>query len=275
MTTSTSTFEVQDFHKEVIEASHEQPILVDFWAPWCGPCQMLGPALENMAQQAEGRWKLAKVNVDNNAELAQQYGVRGIPKVLLFKDGEGVDSFSGVMPEHQIKKWLEQYVPNEISEEAEAAYQQFLDGNQQKAKEQLEQLHTQEPGNKDVKIRLGEIVLFDYPDYARELMQKIHEGDEQHQKAEAIKTIADLLYFNENPEVLEDSPAKTDFEEGVKALGQQNFETSVQKFIKVVEQDKTYQDEMARKGCIAIFNFLGNDHAVTQQYRKQFDRALY
>ena len=97
-------YDVVDFQKEVIEASFEKPVLVDFWAPWCGPCRVLGPVLEKLAVEEADRWTLAKVNTDQNQEVSMQYGIRGIPAVKLFVDGNVVNEFTGALPEHMVKK---------------------------------------------------------------------------------------------------------------------------------------------------------------------------
>src|SRR5436190_229581 len=105
--------EVSDFQADVLEASRDKPVVVDFWAPWCGPCRMLGPVLEKLAATNDGSWTLAKVNTDENQEVARQYGIMSIPAVKLFIDGEVVDEFIGALPEPSVKEWLERAVPSE------------------------------------------------------------------------------------------------------------------------------------------------------------------
>lgn len=100
------SYDLNDFEQDVIKQSADKPVLVDFWAPWCGPCKMLAPALEELAGKADGKWAFVKVNVDEKPELASQYGVRGIPNVKLFKAGEVADEFTGVRPADQIESWL-------------------------------------------------------------------------------------------------------------------------------------------------------------------------
>ncbi len=96
----------KDFESEVIQASDDLPIVVDFWAPWCGPCRMLGPVLEKLALEGAGSWRLVKVNVDHNQAVAQRFGVRGIPAVQAFRNGEVVDAFVGAQPEPEVRSFL-------------------------------------------------------------------------------------------------------------------------------------------------------------------------
>ncbi|MEX0600785.1 MAG: thioredoxin [Rhodothermales bacterium] len=103
---STSSNTADRFQKDVIEKSFNKPVLVDFWAPWCGPCRVLGPTLEKMAREAGGSWRLVKINTDKYPEFARRYGVRGIPAVKLFVDGEVADEFVGALPEHAVRDWL-------------------------------------------------------------------------------------------------------------------------------------------------------------------------
>jgi putative thioredoxin len=101
-----------DFQDAVIAQSSIRPVVVDFWAPWCGPCRTLGPILERLAHESAGAWLLAKINVDNNQRIAQQYSVQGIPAVKAFKNGAISEQFTGAMPESQIRTWLKRIIPD-------------------------------------------------------------------------------------------------------------------------------------------------------------------
>jgi putative thioredoxin len=113
------THEMKDFSKEVIEASQHQPVLVDFWAPWCGPCRMLGPVLESLTEKRDDV-VLVKINTDNNQELAMEYGIRGIPAVKLFHRGRVVGDFTGALPAFYVQKWLDEQLAGLSAADAEA-----------------------------------------------------------------------------------------------------------------------------------------------------------
>jgi putative thioredoxin len=144
----------QSFATEVIEKSKDVPVVVDFWADWCGPCRSLGPILERLAVEAGGSWILAKVDVDANPRLAQAFGIQGIPAVRGWRDGREVAEFVGALPEAQVRKWLEQLGPTQSEITLLEAEEALSAGEDDKAQSLLKEVLTEEPGNDRAKSLL-------------------------------------------------------------------------------------------------------------------------
>lgn len=164
-----STFELQ-----VLQESHHRPVLVDFWAPWCGPCRALGPTLESLAQEAGGAFLLAKLNTDENQELAGQFRIRGIPAVKAFVDGEVVDEFTGALPENAIRQFLQKLIPNEGEVLARQAREAMDSGNVDEAEKLAEAaLKTQANTYAAVIIRAEIATLRGELDEAEQLLEQV------------------------------------------------------------------------------------------------------
>ena len=264
--------EVQDFQKDVIEKSHHTPVLVDFWAEWCGPCRSLTPVLEKLAEESTGNWILAKVDTDKNQELATKYEIRGIPNCKLFSKGEVVNEFTGALPEQSIKEWLIKSLPGKYANSIDKAKQLLHDGNILDAKVILEEVYRGDINNDEVKILLAKILLFDDPKEAIRLIQNADGISEYTELSESIKSILDLF---EKTDKLQAGEGMVNYSKAIEELKNKNFDVSLEKFIDVIKSDRQYDDDGARKACIAIFKYLGEDHPVTSKHRREFGSALY
>jgi putative thioredoxin len=274
--TETAPHEVTDFQEDVLEASHHTPVLVDFWAPWCGPCRILGPVLEKLAAESGGAWKLVKVNSDQHPELSMEYGVRGIPAVKLFVDGKVVDEFVGALPEYAVQQWLEKALPSENKLRVEQAQAALSAGDPETAEPLLRQVLADEPNNPAAQILLAQILVFKDPEQAEELVGgAAFAGPGFVQVEEAVKTIAQLMREQQHAGQLPDEAGREAYRAGLDALAQRDFDAALQRFIEVIQQNRYYNDDGARKACIAIFTLLGEQHPLSRKHRRTFDMWLY
>ena len=270
-------YEVTDFESDVLAASMRQPVLVDFWAPWCGPCRFLGPVLERLAaEEHDGRWRLVKVNTDQHPDVSMRYGIRGIPAVKLFVDGDVVDEFTGALPEQAVRQWLDKALPSEAKNRLAAAEMAIAEEDLAHAEVHLRAVLESEPENAQARLLLARIMLFDDPEEAQALAGNASfAGPSYLQLEESIKTIARLLDLQADPSTLPEGPERARYAEAAQALARQDFSAALEGFIDVIRMNRYYDEDGSRKACIAIFSILGEQHPVTRQHRRAFDMALY
>ncbi len=233
--------DTRDFSKDVVERSYQIPVLVDFWAPWCGPCRILSPTIEQLAAEQEGRWELVKLNTEDFPEIAQQYRVMSIPNVKLFRDGKPVAEFVGALPRKDIEKWLKQHIPSG-------------------EKMQLSAI-----------VEKARSLVFSDPLQAIDLVKDIALGDEHYDSAEDIRAIAHFL----NHPLEEESGVARAMRKARESLATGPTGQGLEAVIEATTLDKSYQNDLPRKTAIALFHLLGDAHPLTKQYRWRFDMALY
>ncbi len=268
-------YDVINFEEEVIKRSEEKPVLVDFWAPWCGPCKMLGPILERAYENSNGKWVLKKVNVDENPDLSARYGIRGIPAVKLFTDGKVADEFTGVIPENSFLSWLEKHIPNEEKKELNEIQEEIKTGNPEVALSRLREFIKRHPKNKEARLALARAIYRGKPEEALSLLGDIREDSPLFEEAHAVTTLASLLMKGREPGSLEERPVKKLYLEAIEAIRNADWDRALGQMIEVILEDKNYDDEGARKAVIAMFNLLGKAHELTRKYRRRFDMSLY
>ena len=273
------TYDITNFTTEVLEQSKHVPVLVDFWAAWCGPCRTLGPVLERLAEEeeayAEPRWKLAKVNTEQYSEIAAQYGVRGIPNVKLFIDGNVVDEFTGALPEPAVRSWLEKTLPSPQADRLFEARRLLNEGETEQAEIILREIIEAEPGNQLARLTLAQRLLFNVPEEAQELVSDIHEDSDLFDQAQAIRVITTLEDYVNHPDALPEGSVKPLFLSAAEATTKGKFDEGLVLFINVIREERYYADDMSRRACVAIFKLLGESHEITRKHRRTFDGALY
>lgn len=263
-----------DFDTAVLARSHEVPVLVDFWAAWCGPCRMLGPVLEHLADGADGRWELVKVDTEAHPDVATRYAIRSIPAVKLFHHGEEIAEFTGALPEPQIQMWLQQHLPGPADDALKTARAALASGDFAEAREAFRRVLEIDPQRDDARLELGRLLLADDPSGARELLESITGDAEAYEQAQHLLHLVDLIERETERTVDTGDEAAVLYNEAARAFAANDLDGALARWIDVVERDRSLDDDGARRACIALFALLGEDHPLTQEHRRRFSMAL-
>lgn len=263
----------KDFQKDVIEASKKIPVLVDFWAVWCQPCLLLGPVLEKLAKEAAGRWRLVKVNTDEQQQLAMEYQIRSIPAVKLFYEGKPIAEFIGALPEVEVRRWLETNLPSESKKFLETAKAKLQSGDRSTGRKFLEQVLKLDSGNVEARVLLAELFIPAEIDKAAELLQEMDAAPPFFERIEAIRTLQRLAHLEE---VAGEPEADWNlYRRGITAFTQGKYDEALESWIELVSRNRRLDDDGARKACVALFTLLGNEHDLVKKYHRGFTSALY
>ena len=257
---------LQTFEADVIEMSRQVPVLVDFWAPWCGPCRTLGPMLEKLEHEAAGKWKLVKINVDEHQPLAAHFGVRSIPHVIAFVDGKPVEQFVGVLPESGLREFLARVTPapsalalrqaalalDPGADAARIEYAGFLlDGNAiTEAEAEFGMLSARAPQQ-------------DGYDALRTRLQTVREAsalpDASVLSARVAADPGDLA-------------ARLDLAR--QHIAHHDYEAALEQLLAIVRADRAYEDGVARKTMLAVFDLMADRPDAVSRWRRQLSTAL-
>jgi len=279
----------QGFIKDVIEASKKQPVLVDFWAPWCGPCKQLTPILEKAVKSAKGKVKLAKMNIDEHPAIPGQMGIQSIPAVIAFSNGQPVDGFMGALPESQVMAFLERLTKGAVGAEErdlmKAADEALAAGDTAGAANLYGQLLTQDSGNIAALAGLARCyVLTGALEQAKQTLAMVPEGKrnetavaaaraalEVAEQAKAVGPIDELeRKVAANPL---DHQARFDLATALNAKGKRN--EAANHLLEIVKRDRKWNDDGARKQLVQFFEAWGFTDPSTVEGRKRLSSILF
>ena len=275
---------VENFETDVLQRSQELPVIVDFWATWCGPCKELGPLLEKLAEEAAGNWLLVKVDVDQQPQLAQAFGVQQIPVVFALRDGQVVDQFMGAVPEPALREWLAQFQPSPF--DMKMAEAKVLESsNVTEAEEKYQEAMELAPDKDIVKVQLARFYLAQHRDAdSRKILAELEARGFLEPEAESIKAELDLraaaaeaggvgecrAAVAANPS---DPALKLKLADALAAVKQ--YPEALELLLDLVIATTGDLREEAKKTMINIFQLLGPEVDLTRTYRRKLATALY
>jgi putative thioredoxin len=276
-----------DFDQTVIENSFDRPVLVDFWAEWCAPCKVLMPLLARIAEEYQGELLLAKVDCEAEPDIVGRFGIRSLPTVVLFKDGQPVDGFAGAQPESAIRALLEPHVhmpPPPAADPFDAAQALFNDSHFAEAEASLKQLLSEDNGHAPALIlyarclaERGEL------DEAQAVLDAVP-GDEH--KAALAGAKAQLTFLRQAGSLPDSAELKSRlaqnpsddeaaYQLSIQQLARQQYEAALEGLLKLFVRNRSFNEGAAHKSLLQVFELLGNEHPLVTQYRRRLFAALY
>ena len=280
------------FVQDVIEASQETPVIVDFWAPWCGPCKQLGPLLEKVVTEANGSVKMVKVDIDQNQNLAQQLRIQSIPAVYAFFHGKPVDAFQGVLPESQLKEFVDKLaqssgtkVKSPIDEALEQANQLLEEKQFEQASSIFSQIIQHASDNLEAKVGLAKCAIeTDKHQEARDIIDGLSEDEKTDpallpivnalELADKVADVGDLdTLKSEVQQNSKDYNARYDLALALYASGQ--AEAATEELLEIIRQSCNWNDDAARLELLKIFEVLGPTDPITSAGRRKLSSILF
>ncbi len=276
---------MQNFQNLVLANSINKPVLVDFWADWCQPCQTIMPMLARLAEEYAGKFELAKVNSDNEQELSAHFGIKSLPAMKLFFKGQLVDERTGEVQESDIREMLDKHIVSESDQLLQAATMAYQEGHTEQALEVLNHALTKDPDNVELKISIAQMQ-HAQGDSESALVLLDSLGDEGSRQDLAVKLraeinlaaqLADLPSLDVIEQRLSQNPGDLEalLQKSSHLLAQGACDDAMECLLTVMRNDRSFGDDAGRTGLLEIFDLLGGEHPSVKKYRRKLFTLLH
>ena len=280
--------DTNNFSTDVIDQSTKIPVVVDFWAPWCGPCKQLSPTLDKLAREYGGKIQLVKINVDENQELATQMRVQSIPMVVAFKDGQPVDGFAGALPESQLRQFFEKLTGSEgspIEQALEKASMMVANGDTQNAAEIYSQILAQDPINAASHAGVAKCLIeAEGIEKAQAYLKGLDADILNKEEVKSVLAAIDLEHASTDTEETDSLRQKLDtrpddpqlrYDLAIALYGDGCSEEAINILVELVKTHKTWNEEAARAQLLKIFEALGHSDPITIEGRRKLSVVIF
>jgi putative thioredoxin len=264
-----------DFEYEVLHYSMNVPVVVDFWASWCIPCRVLGPLLEDLAREGAGVFRLAKVNIDENARLAKQYKVRSIPAVKAFMDGRVVAEFSGVLPEPQLREFVKRLAPTPQDLMFEKGQSLLSLGDYAAAEDAFREFLSANPHHPRALLGLIRTLLYQGKGAEAGMLLRNFPASHQYNTAQLLRPVADVFQTLKDEPVENENPLEAAFRNGVRLARRGNIPAAMDGFLDILRRQKDYRQGQVKDVFVGLLALIGDDHPDARQYRQDLSTVLF
>jgi putative thioredoxin len=264
-----------NFDSLVIEYSFQAPVVVDFWAEWCNPCKMLGPLLERLAIEASGAFRLAKVDVDSNQNLAVRMGVHSIPAVKGFREGKVVAEFIGVQQEARVRDFLRTIAPSKYELLLEKARNMMILNKWEESKSTLLQVLAGDPQNTSALLGLSKCnIMLGLNQEALDILINFP-ASREYSSAEQLRSLVNALVKFKDGDPSIHTPLDATFNNSLKLIQRGNLPAAMDGLLDILREDKNYRHGEPRLVLLAIFELLGEQNEYTREYRQELASVLF
>ncbi len=275
----------ENFQQGVIENSYKAPVLVDFWAEWCEPCKQLIPLLEKLVADMPGQFVLAKVNSEVQQALSQKFKIRSIPTVLIFKNGEMVDQFSGLIPEQTIRDIIAKHIVTAAETMRNHAIKDIQAGDLTAGMSKLQEAEKLDPENATIQIDLAHLEARqkNYTE-AKSRLSRLRLVDREKDDVISLLNKIEFTLTTENApsidELLKTIEASPDeslprYQLATQLISQEDFEAGLEHLLYILQRDRKFQDDAAHKTMLSAFTLIGDDNPLVGQYRRKMFNAMH